>query len=195
MLFRSPISAIIPTLEGAVLEALERTSEPLTLSQVHTLIGKGSLSGIRKALVRLVASGVVHISGSPPRYVLNRDHVTYPAVSNLVGARATLIQRIREAVAEWPQSPVLVGVFGSFARGEGDSTSDIDLLVIGEPDPADVTDLALAVERWTGNDAQIVVLTPGEFHDVRATEEAIVKSWEEDLIVIAGTVQRLVEVG
>ena len=54
-------------------------------------------------------------------------------------------------------------MFGSAARGDGDTSSDVDLLMV-DPDDIDPEDprwrqqlheFASAVERWTGNHAGI----------------------------------------
>jgi hypothetical protein len=50
----SPISSVIPSLDGAVLDALAGTTAPLNLSAVHKLAGRGSMSGVRRVLLRLV---------------------------------------------------------------------------------------------------------------------------------------------
>src|SRR5205823_11543424 len=67
----SPISSIIPSLDGAVLGALAGTTRPLNLSTVHELAGRGSLSGVRRVLLRLVKTGIV--SDVPGGYILNRE--------------------------------------------------------------------------------------------------------------------------
>lgn len=191
---RHPVSAVIHTLEGPVLVALDRTTHPLSLAEVFRLVGKGSRSGVGKALDRLADSGVVTITGTPPRYELNRHHLAYPAVAMLAQLRASLFRRISETVAAWTSAPTLVGVYGSMARGDGDNDSDIDLLIVGFPSDDEVADLALGVERWTGNSAQIVVLSPDELAALRSGSEPIVREWDTDLIVVHGSVRQLDEV-
>jgi len=179
-------SAFVPTLEAAALEALVRTSEPLALVRVFEMTSGGSLNGIRKALGRLVDSGVVHESGSPPRYVLNRDHLAFPAIEALAGLRARFFQRLRDLVADWESPPDLAGVFGSFARHEGDSDSDIDVLIVGAPSDEEVAGLASSIERWTGNRAQVVVLGRDEYRRVVESGEPVSAEWDRDLHVVAG---------
>lgn len=110
----SPISSVIPSLDGAVLSALASTIAPLNLSTVHKLAGRGSLSGVRLVLVRLVGSSIV--LEVPGGYMLNRDHVAAPAVESLAHLWSEVFDRIRRHVDEWPHAPRLVGVYGSAAR-------------------------------------------------------------------------------
>lgn len=181
-----PISALTPTLDAVVIEALERSTEPMTLVSIQELAGAGSLSGLRRAARRLVEFGVVTASGAPPRYALNREHLVYPAIQVLVSFRTRFYERVRHMVATWQHPVSLVGVFGSFARGEGDLDSDIDLLIVGGPSDDEVTGLADAVERWTGNPAQIVVLSEDEYQAIRASGESVAAEWDRDLVAVAG---------
>lgn len=190
-----PIASVISSLEGPVLVALDRTTHPLSLGEIHQLVARGSRNGLQKALARLDRSGVVITTGRPPRYELNREHLAYPAVSMLTQLRSRLFERINTLVAGWDKSPQLVGVFGSAARADGDDGSDIDLLVIGDPSDGEIGQMATAVEGWTGNRAQIVSLSAQELVDLRRDSEPIVASWDADLVIVFGDVAQLRELG
>ncbi len=82
---------------------------------------------------------------------------------------------------------MLVGLFGSAARRDGDASSDIDLLVVGnDPNIDDVDHLGQRIEAWTGNTAQIVTLTPRDFRRLRRAKEPILAVWDRELVVISG---------
>src|SRR6266508_1038245 len=55
-----PIRAVVPTLDGPVLEVLARTTRPLTGREIHRLAETGSPNGVRLALTRLSGQGLVH---------------------------------------------------------------------------------------------------------------------------------------
>lgn len=183
----NPISSVIPSLDGAVLNALAGTAAPLNLSTVHKLAGRGSLSGVRRVLVRLVATGIV--LAVPGGYVLNRDHVAAPAVESLANLWREVFDRIRRDVNEWPHAPLLVGIYGSAARRDGDEDSDIDLVVASDDaDASDqAADLAANVERWTGNSTHVVTVASKDLRRMRRAREAILAEWEHDLVVIIGS--------
>lgn len=183
----SPISSVIPSLDGAVLSALAGTTAPLNLSTVHKLAGRGSLSGVRRVLVRLAGTGIV--LDVPGGYVLNRDHVATPAVESLVHLWGEVFDRIRRHVAGWPVAPRLVGIFGSAARRDGGEDSDIDLIVVSDATnaPDDGAELAANVERWTGNATHVVTVGSKDLRRMRRAREAILAEWERDLVVIAGS--------
>jgi predicted nucleotidyltransferase len=183
-----PGHAIAPTLDVIVLEVLARTKAPMPLAQIHRLAGTGSVSGHLKALTRLVDSGVV--LSQPGGYVLNREHVAAPAVEALAAIRSELLDRIRNQAGTWRPVPVLVGVFGSFARRMGDANSDIDVLVVrhaAEEHAADQAgELAAAILRWSGNDAHVVDVTIDDLTRMAAADEPILGSWRADLVPLIG---------
>lgn len=181
-----PITTVVPSLDGPVLAALAATNAPLGLGTVHARAARGSKSGIRSVLLRMVAEGLV--LEVPGGYVLNRDHVAAPAVELLAALHGELTNRICAAVDAWPISPMLVGLFGSTARRDGDTHSDIDVLVVSDdPELADrVDELAEQIRRWTGNRAQVIGRPPKEIARLRRAKEPILAEWTRDLIVVAG---------
>jgi len=181
-----PITAVVPSLDGPVLGALAASATPTGLAAIHARTGRGSKSGVRSVLLRMVDQGLV--LEVPGGYVLNGDHIAAPAVELLATLHGELTSRIRAAVEEWLTPPVLVGMFGSAARRDGDVSSDIDVLVVSDdPDLDDCVDeLADAIRRWTGNRAQVIGRTPKEIAGLRRTKEPILSEWTRDLVVIVG---------
>jgi len=183
-----PITTVVPSLDGPVLAALAATATPMGLATVHARAGRGSKSGVRSVLLRMVDEGLV--LEVPGGYLLNRDHLAAPAVELLAALHGELVSRIRDAVDEWPTLPSLVGMFGSAARrdGDADSDSDIDVLVVSDDSDLDdrVDELAEQIRRWTGNRAQVIGRTPKEIARLRRAKEPILAEWTRDLVVIAG---------
>lgn len=183
----SPISSAIPSLDAAVLTALAGTTVPLNLSRVHEIAGRGSLSGVRRVLVRLAGTGIV--LEVPGGYLLNREHVAAGAVEELTQLWSQVFDRIRRHVAEWPEPPRLVGIFGSAARRDGDENSEIDLLVVSDAVNASErsAELAVRTERWTGNTTHVITVGSKDLRRIRRAREPILAKWEHDLIVISGS--------
>ncbi len=181
-----PITTVVPSLDGPVLAALAGTTTPMALATVHTRACRGSKSGVRSVLMRMVDEGLV--LEVPGGYVLNRNHLAAPAVELLATLHGELTSRIRGAVEEWPRPPALVGMFGSAARRDGDADSDIDVLVVSDDPGLDdrVDELAEQIRRWTGNRAQVVGRTTKEIARLRRSKEPILAEWTRDLVVIAG---------
>jgi predicted nucleotidyltransferase len=135
-----PTRAITSTLDGAVLAVLAAAGRPLTVGQVAQQAARGSEIGVRRSLARLVDQGIVvaTLMGRNQVHVLNRDHVAAPIAELLAGLRNELWKRLRDEFASsWRPRPLYACVFGSAARGGGDETSDIDLLLVHPPFPGE----------------------------------------------------------
>lgn len=76
-----PLRAVVPSLDASVLEVLAGTTRPLSGREVAKLAGKGSPSGVRLVLQRLVKHGLVtrEDRASAIYYVANRAHPAWPA--------------------------------------------------------------------------------------------------------------------
>lgn len=192
-----PLAVVTPTLDAAVLHALAATTARASGARVHQMAGTGSPDGVRRVLARLVGQGIVLAEEHPNAtlYLLNRDHVAADAIVALTRIRATIIDRITDALSSWTPEPVHASLFGSFARGEATTASDIDILVVTGPAGAagqDVREnqidrLSADVLRWTGNRGHIVDATPDILATMIAAEDPLLVSWRADHIHLIGT--------
>jgi predicted nucleotidyltransferase len=191
-----PIRVVSPTLDGPILEVLARTTGPLTVGEVHRLVEIGSLNGIRLALARLVRHGVVHADERTTAifYRANRDHLAWPSVKGLVALRRSLVDRLQTEVRSWKQRPVHASIFGSAARGDGDTDSDVDILLV-RPDAHDedespwadqVDRLRELVPTWTGNRCQAFQLDMARLGEHARARDPIVNEWLRDAIKLDG---------
>jgi predicted nucleotidyltransferase len=157
----SPVLDVAPAVRGALLQALARLEQPVTRRQLAAAAGvaPGNASAV---IEELIQAGLVSetVAGRSSMVVLNRDHLAAGPVLALAGLRGELIRRLRERLSAWPE---LNGawLFGSVARGDADSDSDIDLLIVlDDLESIDIHDrlaqLQSDVRSWTGNDLQFV---------------------------------------
>jgi predicted nucleotidyltransferase len=138
-----PTMAVTSALDGPVLVALALAGKPLTVSEVASKAARGSEIGIRRSLGRLVTQGIVIATelGNSRVYNLNRDHVAAKVAIDMAGLRTDLWRRIAREIESWSVRPLYASVFGSAARQDGDSTSDIDLLLVR---PSTMTEVSRA---------------------------------------------------
>jgi predicted nucleotidyltransferase len=191
-----PYMAICPTLDSEVLAVLAGTTRPLTGREVARLTGRTSHRGVAEVLSRLVEHGLVERqeAGRALLFTLNREHLAAPAVEVLAGMRAELLRRIRGLVGAWKTAAVHVSIFGSAARGDGGTQSDIDVFVVrpdvvSEDDPRwrkQLDDLAESIERWTGNQASIAEAAEGEIERLLREDRPIVAELRSDAIGVNG---------
>ena len=155
----SPISSVVPGVGGLVLAVLARTDRALTGRRLAELVApSASQTGVNCALHVLAASGVVQRERAGPSYLyrLNRDHLAADAITALATMRERLVDRIGQRVASWEIPAEAVWLFGSAARGDGSTSSDVDLVVVR---PADVDEDDETWARQLGGSAR--PSTPG----------------------------------
>jgi len=191
-----PYAVVSSTLDPGVLALLAGTSRPLTGREIARLLGRPSHSGVIAALDRLVVQGLVEReeAGRAFLFTLNRDHLAAPAIELLADLRSELLRRIRDSIGAWAVQPEHLSLFGSAARGDGGTESDIDLFVVRgkaiERQDAlwreQLDLLARRIEGWTGNPARIVEVEQAELALLRKERPPIVDELRADAITLAG---------
>lgn len=190
-----PFTAISSSVDTDVLVVLAGSTKPRSGRELARRTGRSN-TGVQHVLNRLVEHGLVNREevGRTFLYELNRDHLLAPTVEQMAGARAELTRRLRKVIGAWELPPVHASLFGSAARGDGDTSSDIDLLIVrpADLDPEDATwrdqldELADSVRRWTGNNAGIAEVSERELPRLRKDRPPVVEEVSEDAVDLAG---------
>lgn len=198
MLLAHPMQLVTPTVDGDVLAALARAEQSFTPGELHRLIGTHSISGIRKALIRLAGQGIVEAEarGHASVYALRRDHLAAPAIIELANLRQTLIQRLRDRLADFEIEPAYAALFGSAARDTMRVDSDLDVFLVRRTDlddvmidawERDVHELSQQATAWTGNDTRVLELSEREVSSGLAKrDDPVLDSIQKDGIHLAG---------
>jgi len=179
-----PFAAITPTLDGDALLVLARTDRPMTAPAIAVAARSGSEAGMRNALRRLSAQGLVirERTGHHDSYALNRRHLLADAIEMIAQASVELRARLVEEVSGWGLTPTFVALFGSAAYGAMRPDSDVDLLVV-RPDTVETDNPAWADQliglcesgrAWTGNDVRVLELGETEMRTAVATGEQVI---------------------
>ena len=126
--WRSCSSFAIPRFRSRV--ARSRASSALVLEP-----------SVNASLRRLSEEGLVRAreAGRAYLYTLNREHLAAPAVELLADVRGGVERRLRDEIGTWQIAALDLSIFGSAARGDGDTASDIDVFVV-RPRGVDVED-------------------------------------------------------
>lgn len=193
----APHLAVLPEATGSVLSVLAGTRRPLSGREVARLSG-GARSTVARLLQRLAEHGLVRVqeagAGAAFLYTLNREHVAAEPVVALVSLRRHLVDRLTSELAEWSVPPVHASLFGSAARGDGGTASDVDLLVV-RPDAiqegdarwrAQLDRLAELVVRWAGNAAGIAEVSVQELMRLQEERPPVFEEIDRDSITLHG---------
>lgn len=141
-------------------------------------------------------------AGAAFLYILNRNHLAAEPVLALLQLRLRLVEKLKDRMKGWAVPPFHASLFGSAARGDGSTESDIDLLIVrpaatGEDYPVwrDALDsVAEAVLRWTGNHASVIEISVDEVERLRRERPEIVMELKRDAITLIGSkVEQLLE--
>jgi predicted nucleotidyltransferase len=192
----SPHAAVLSPAEGPILAVLAGTTKALSGREVARLSGV-SVNGAWKALQRLAEHGLVKeepAGGKTTLYTLNREHLAAEAILTLTRLRSILVSRIKEELASWEIQPAQASLFGSAARGDGDTASDVDIFIVrpkgvDEEDAqwrSQLNELADAVRSWTGNHAGISEIPERELARLRRERPRVVQDVERDGITVFG---------
>lgn len=100
--------------------------------------------------------------GSARRYRANEASPVIEEVRRLVRKTIGVDARLRQALADVSRIRRAF-LYGSYARGEERPDSDIDLIVVGEPDPELFWQRILSAERDLGRDISVTEYGPEEF--------------------------------
>jgi predicted nucleotidyltransferase len=191
-----PHTVALPKTDGQVLSVLAGTTRPLGGREVARL-ARVSQNGAWKALRRLVDQGVVveqPAGGRSLLYTLNRDHIAAEPIIALTRLRSILIERLTEHLEVWEVQPIHASIFGSAARADGDTESDIDVLVIRPRDVKEederwrsqIDSLAAAIQSWTGNHAGIAEISERELARLRRERPPVIENVDADGITLLG---------
>jgi|GEM_PF-523759 len=122
----------------------------------------------------------------------NRDHLAARAFIEVVTIRERMLSVIEDEIGSWKIAPLHASLFGSAARGDGNTNSDLDLLLVrpkGQPE-----------EEWeeqkytSGVRLRAKIGNPVSWFDISITEmksalrasEPIFAEWKKDSIHLSG---------
>lgn len=141
-------------------------------------------------MVRVQEAG----AGAALLYTFNREHLAAEPVLALMGLRRSLVDRLRGELEGWPVRPLHASLFGSAARRDGSTASDIDLFIV-RPAAVAAEDLrwhgqldrlADLVVSWTGNHAGIADVAEQEIGRLARERPPVVGELEQDAIALVG---------
>lgn len=193
--FARPVEAVIGGAQGRLLAVLVKITAPLTLRRLAGLAGVSPAQASR-VMPRLVELGIVERYEVPPasQFVLARGNVATQMLLALADAQAMTLRQIGEAASVISPEPVSVIAFGSYARGEADAESDIDLAVVRADDVDDDNEpWAESIDVWhrhvralTGNEVEIVEATASEAARKLCGQSELWRNIRRDGIVVHG---------
>ena len=193
--FKQPVEAVIPGAQGKILAVLVETATELNLRTIARLAGV-SVAQTSRILPALVALGLVERREAPPSALFRfvHDHLASQAIALLARARDRVIDELGQTAAALDPAPVSIVVFGSFARGDADAHSDIDVVVV-RPEAIDEDDdrWRRELENWchnakrlTGNSIEVFEIAEDEITERLSGQGAVWRDVTRDGVTVFG---------
>ena len=156
--------------ERILVEFFAKPATHKHVREVARLVG-ASAPTVGEELARLAGLGVLRTEqvGRSLVYSVNEASALVADLKSLVQKTLGVESLIRGALAELPGADSAY-IFGSHASGRETATSDVDLLVVGEPDRVALSERLARVERAIGRDVNVVTMSAEELRERAGTK-------------------------
>lgn len=162
MIIGKPNEGLISESLAKVLLALD-TMAPGRSGRTLAASSDMSVAQVNNVLRRLESFGIVSSESVPPakRYFLNREHVLTLPLLQVVRARSTVLNWLKDQLLQLDDLDRAI-IFGSVARGEDNAESDLDLFLIFQAETGEAVEKSLqriAEEFFslTGNELNLIL--------------------------------------
>lgn len=179
----------------AVLKVLDRAAPNLSGRTIADMVEGVSVAQVNLVLRKFEQLGLVSVVSSPPAklYSLNRTHFGTKALLDLIGQFDSFLSEASIRLSSWNRKPKAVWLFGSAARGDATSDSDIDLILIwSKPDwqsslvEAELEDFSMWALRATGNEPNLLHISMSELEVMIQKKAALIGQLRSDAKVVWG---------
>jgi len=167
------LAALFPTLRGEVLAAtLTQPDKWWYLSELAQFL-ETTPSSLQRELKALVNGGILQLrrEGTRTYFKAETRSPLFPELRGLVEKTVGILPTLQEVLAPLHASMDCAFIYGSVARTEEHSLSDVDLMVIGSVGLAELTPALRTVETRLGREVNATAYSTGEFrHKVAAKD-------------------------
>jgi len=136
-----------------------------------------SAGTLHKELTKLTAGGVLQRQevGNQVRYSADRNCPIFEELASILRKTSGLVDVLVEALSGVEKSIALAFVFGSVARGEQQSNSDVDVMLVGSLGFADAVRVLHPVQATLQREINPVVYSLDEFRRRGASDDSFVR--------------------
>jgi predicted nucleotidyltransferase len=153
---------------------------------------------VQRELQKLTEAGILRrtVEGRHVFFQANRESSIFPELHMLLLKTVGIVDVLREALAPLADRIRVAFVFGSAARGELRSDSDVDVLVVGDILFPAVADALARAQARLGRDVNRTVYPPAEFRKkIRAGHHFLTTVLQEPLLFAVGGADVLAGLG
>src|ERR1700733_12703952 len=159
------LDALLPkTRQGILAAMLVRPEKTWYVSELARRMGVPS-SSLQRELKDLTSAGILktHRQGRMAYYQANTESPVFPDLRGLLLKTAGLVDIMADALKPLCTKIPLAFVYGSIASGQERSDSDIDLMVVGDISPVDLSVPLRHARELLGREINPTVYSSAEF--------------------------------
>lgn len=175
--------------QGILAAILLERDDPWYMSDLAKRLGR-TPSTIQRPLEALVNAGILKRSTAGNLVYFARDHDCpfLPELQSLLAKTVGLADILQELLRNAAKRLCVAFVYGSVARSQETSQSDVDLFIVGEATLAELTPTLLKAEKRLGRPVNATILSPAEFREKLARKNHFLRSvLAKEKIFVLGT--------
>jgi predicted nucleotidyltransferase len=190
------LDALFPTIRAGVLSATMLQPEHWWFMTELARHLETSPSSLQRELESLVSVGLLlrRQDGRRTYYKANADSPLFRDLHGLLDKTSGLIPALTTTLKRFDNRIELAFLYGSVARGEEHSASDVDLAIVGTLKQIDLLPALRKLESRFGREVNVTLFSPEEFRRKLAAEDHFLLSvLKGKTIPLKGTLNELEE--
>jgi len=136
------------------------------LREIIRLVNTGR-GAVERELTNLVDAGIItrEKRGNHVYFSANKSCPIYEELKAMIVKTAGIADVLKSALKPFAGKVQLAFIYGSFAKGTDRSSSDVDLMVVGDISHRDVVKAMSGAQKKIGREINPTVFSPGEFRN------------------------------
>lgn len=166
MRINATLDALFPSIRAGVLSATFLQPERWWfMTELARQLGV-TPSSLQRELEALVGSGILmrRQDGRRIYYKANTESPVFPEMSGLIKKTAGMVPALKAELKRFDDRIELALLYGSVARGEEKSASDVDLMIVGSLKQIDLLPSLRKLESRFGREVNVTLFSSEEFH-------------------------------
>ena len=174
----STLDALFPTIRAGVLSATLLQPEHWWFMTELARYLNTQPSSLQRELESLVVAGLLlrRQDGRRTYFKANSDSPLFPDLRGLLDKTSGLVPALKTALTRFDNRIELAFLYGSVARGEEHSASDVDLMVVGALKQIDLLPALRKLEARSRREVNVTLFSPEEFRRKLAGEDHFLHS-------------------
>lgn len=190
----STLSALLsPTRQAVLAATFLRPEKSWYLSELATHL-ETRPSSLQRDVDSLVRVGILekHVDGRRSYIKANQDSPIFPELRSLIEKTSGIVPLLQEAVGQLGKKIQWAFIYGSLARSEEATKSDVDLMLIGNVSTMEMVPALQRLEKAVGREINPTVFTKEDFlKNVAQKNHFLLTVMRGQKIMLKGTANEL----